>query len=55
VPLELFGSQYPGGKIFNKAAFTPAPVGQQGDFGRNVLRGFGSNASGSCIAAPISP
>ena len=42
VPLELFGSQYPGGKIFNKAAFTPASKGQQGDFGRNVLRGFGA-------------
>ncbi|HEY2119597.1 MAG TPA: TonB-dependent receptor [Candidatus Acidoferrum sp.] len=42
VPLELYGSQYPGGKIFNKAAFTPAPSGQQGDFGRNVLRGFGA-------------
>jgi Carboxypeptidase regulatory-like domain/TonB dependent receptor len=42
VALELFGSQYPGGKIFNKAAFTPAPTGQQGDFGRNVLRGFGA-------------
>jgi hypothetical protein len=40
VPLELYGSQYPGGKIFNEAAFTPAPAGQQGDFGRNVLRGF---------------
>jgi len=40
MPLELFGSQYPGGKIFNKAAFTVAPSGQQGDFGRNVLRGF---------------
>jgi hypothetical protein len=40
VPLELFGSGYPGGRIFNRAAFTPAPVGQQGDFGRNVLRGF---------------
>jgi len=40
VPLELFGSGYPGGKIFNKAAFTPAPAGQQGSFGRNVLRGF---------------
>jgi hypothetical protein len=40
VPLELFGSGYPGGKIFNKAAFTPAPAGQQGNFGRNVLRGF---------------
>lgn len=41
VPLELFGSQYPGGKIFNKAAFTAPPSGQ-GNFGRNVLRGFGA-------------
>ena len=41
-PFELFGSQYAGGKIFNNAAFTPAPVGEQGDFGRNVLRGFGA-------------
>jgi len=45
VPLELFGPQYPGGKIFNKAAFSGAPAvpaGQQGNFGRNVLRGFGA-------------
>jgi len=42
VPLLLYGSQYPGGKIFNKAAFTAPPAGQQGDFGRNVLRGFGA-------------
>ena len=42
VPLELFGSQYPGGRIFNRAAFTPAPAGTQGNFGRNVLRGFGA-------------
>jgi hypothetical protein len=42
VPLELFGSKYPGGKISNSAAFTTPPSGQQGDFGRNVLRGFGS-------------
>jgi hypothetical protein len=42
VALELFGSQYPGGKIFNSAAFTPAPIGRQGNFGRNVLRGFGA-------------
>jgi len=38
----LYGPQYPGGKIFNKAAFTPALAGQQGNFGRNVLRGFGA-------------
>jgi len=47
VPLELFGSQYPGGKIFNGAAFSAPPKGpqgnlQQGNFGRNVLRGFGA-------------
>ena len=40
VPTVLHGSQYPGGKIFNKAAFKAPPVGRQGDFGRNVLRGF---------------
>jgi hypothetical protein len=42
MPFELFGSQYPGGKIFNRAAFTAAPAGTQGNFGRNVLRGFGA-------------
>jgi hypothetical protein len=40
VPLELYGSGYPGGKIFNKAVFTAAPSGKQGNLGRNVLRGF---------------
>jgi hypothetical protein len=42
VPLVLYGSQYPGGKILNGAAFTAPPTGLQGDFGRNVLRGFGA-------------
>jgi hypothetical protein len=42
VPLEFHGSQFPGGKIFNRAAFTAAPAGTQGNFGRNVLRGFGA-------------
>ena len=42
VPLEIYGPQYAGGKIFNEQAFTPAPKGEQGDFGRNVLRGFGA-------------
>lgn len=31
-----------GGKAFNRPAFTPPPTGRQGDFGRNVLRGFGA-------------
>jgi hypothetical protein len=38
--VALYGSGYPGGKIFNSASFTAAPPGQQGDFGRNVQRGF---------------
>src|SRR5262249_8725524 len=42
VPLELEGSQFPGGKAFNRAAFTAPPDGQQGNFGRNLLRGFGA-------------
>ena len=42
VPLYLFGAQFPGGQAFNAAAFTAPASGQQGDFGRNVLRGFGT-------------
>ena len=42
VPLEIHGSQFPGGKIFNRAAYSPAPAGTQGNLGRNVLRGFGA-------------
>jgi hypothetical protein len=51
VPLYLYGPQYPGGKAFNntvdpsrpgcKGPFCVPPAGQQGDLGRNVLRGFG--------------
>lgn len=39
----LYGTQYPGGKILNGAAFTAPPQGQQGNFGRNLLRGFGAS------------
>jgi Carboxypeptidase regulatory-like domain/TonB dependent receptor len=42
VPLEIHGSQFAGGKIFNRAAFATAPAGTQGNLGRNVLRGFGA-------------
>jgi hypothetical protein len=42
VALELFGPQYPGGKIFNRAAFSGTPAGAQGNLGRNMLRGFGA-------------
>jgi outer membrane receptor protein involved in Fe transport len=49
VPVYLNGSQYPGGKAFNPAAFTNPPVDpttglplRQGDVSRNALRGFGA-------------
>lgn len=41
-PLELYSSQYPGGKIFNSAAFSAPVTGEQGDFPRNFLRAFGA-------------
>jgi hypothetical protein len=57
VPTYLYGSQYPGGKAFNPAAFRNPPVAppgcvpgvdfpcvptRQGDLPRNALRGFGA-------------
>lgn len=41
-PQYLYGSGYPGGKRINPAAFVNPAAGQQGDLGRNVLRGFGA-------------
>jgi hypothetical protein len=42
-PLYLYSSAYPGGKSINPAAFVPPPSGvEQGDLGRNALRGFGA-------------
>jgi hypothetical protein len=41
-PLYLHGSEYPGGKSYNDAAFADPPAGMQGNLGRNVLRGFGA-------------
>jgi hypothetical protein len=47
-PLYLYGPQYPGGKAFNRAAFTDPPIDpntgftplRQGDASRNLLSGF---------------
>ena len=36
-----------------RAAFTPAPKGQQGDFGRNVLRGFGATQADVAVQRPF--
>jgi Carboxypeptidase regulatory-like domain len=42
-PLYLYGAGYPGGKGYNPAAFKEPPSGTlEGNFGRNVLRGFGA-------------
>jgi hypothetical protein len=41
-PFYLYGSQYPGGKAFNPAAFVDPTTDGQGNLGRNVLRGFSS-------------
>jgi hypothetical protein len=38
---EVFGSQCPGGKALNPAAFAIPSAGQQGTEGRNDIRGFG--------------
>ena len=40
-PLYLYGPQYPGGKSYNYAAFHSTFL-VEGNFGRNVLRGFGA-------------
>ena len=42
VPIYLFGSQYPGGRILNFNAFQPAPNNTQGDLPRNFARDFGA-------------
>jgi hypothetical protein len=48
-PFYLYGTQYPGGKAFNPAAFTAPPIDpitgvplRNGNIGRNALRGFGA-------------
>jgi hypothetical protein len=48
-PQYLYGSEYPGGKAFNPAAFTNPPADpvtgsplRQGNLGRNALRAFGA-------------
>jgi hypothetical protein len=41
-PLYLYGSGFPGGKSFNRAAFSIPPAGRDGNLGRNILRGLGA-------------
>ncbi len=39
--IYLYSNQIPGGKQLNPAAFTPAPIGQDGSVPLNHFRGFG--------------
>jgi hypothetical protein len=41
-PFYLSGSQFPGGREINPAAFSRPPAGQLGDAPRNFVRGFGA-------------
>jgi carboxypeptidase family protein/TonB-dependent receptor-like protein len=41
VPVYLYGSQYPGGRILNFNAFQPAAADTQGNVPRNFARDFG--------------
>lgn len=40
VPLYLYNSSKPGGRVFNPAAFVEGPFAGQGTLPRNALRGF---------------
>jgi hypothetical protein len=42
-PFYLYGSQYPGGKEINAAAFSLPTTGLTGDAPRNFIRGFGES------------
>jgi hypothetical protein len=41
-PLNLYGSQYPGGRILNYNAYQALAPGVEGDSGRNSAEGFGA-------------
>ncbi|ADV84374.1 TonB-dependent receptor [Terriglobus saanensis] len=41
--IYLYGSQYPGGKSINKAAFSLPATGASGNASRNFVRGFGAS------------
>lgn len=42
VPVYVYGAQYPGGRVINRAAFTLPASGIQGNAPRNFVRGFGA-------------
>jgi Carboxypeptidase regulatory-like domain/TonB-dependent Receptor Plug Domain len=52
-PFYLYGSQYPGGKAINPAAFSLPPAGVIGNAPRNHLRGFGETQLNLAIRRDI--
>lgn len=48
-PVYLYGSQYPGGKSLNRAAFSTPATSQSGNAPRNFARGFGA-VQLNCVA-----
>lgn len=52
-PFYLYDSQYPGGRIINKAAFAKPASGTLGDSPRNFLRGFGESQLNLAIRRDI--
>jgi hypothetical protein len=52
-PFYLYGSQYPGGKAINPAAFSLPPTGVIGNAPRNHLRGFGETQLNLAIRRDI--
>ncbi len=38
--MYLYSSTYPGGRVINYEAFTPAPTGQEGNVSRNFATSF---------------
>lgn len=42
IPIYVNGSQYPGGRVLNRAAFTVPTGTDTGNAGRNFVRGFGA-------------
>lgn len=52
-PPYVYGSQYPGGRAINRAAFSQPPAGTIGNAPRNSLRGFGATQTNLAVRRDI--
>jgi hypothetical protein len=55
IPIYLYGSQYPGGRSINKAAFTLPISPNSGDAPRNFVRGFGETQMNLAVRREFRP